>query len=87
MGVGSSKSLQGSFVFILVPHALAEVLGSRSSQQRNAEQVLLLDADNQPLRNPEPLFDAEAFRSTGGLFWPDWCASSRLTQSAMDMRC
>ena len=43
-------------------------------------QVLLLDADNQPLRNPEPLFDAEAFRSTGGLFWPDWCVSPRLTQ-------
>jgi hypothetical protein len=36
-------------------------------------QVLLLDADNQPLRNPEPLFDAAPFRSTGGMFWPDWC--------------
>jgi len=36
-------------------------------------QVLLLDADNQPLRNPEPLFDAEPFRRTGGMFWPDWC--------------
>ena len=49
--------------------------------------MLLLDADNQPLRNPEPLFDVEAFRSTGGLFWPDWCVRLRLTQSAMETLC
>ncbi|KAK9839306.1 hypothetical protein WJX81_006877 [Elliptochloris bilobata] len=36
------------------------------------DEVLLLDADNQPLRNPEPLFEATPFRYTGGLFWPDW---------------
>ena len=66
------------------PGRNAEQLGT---QQWIVEQVLLLDADNQPLRNPEPLFDAEAFRSTGGLFWPDWCASLRLTQSAMHTLC
>lgn len=49
--------------------------------------MLLLDADNQPLRNPEPLFDAEAFRTTGGLFWPDWCASSNLMAHGSAMMC
>ena len=67
------------------PGSNAEQLGP---QQRIVGQVLLLDADNQPLRNPEPLFDAEAFRSTGGLFWPDWCASLRASQPALHtLRC
>lgn len=45
-------------------------------------QVLLLDADNQPLRNPEPLFDAEPFRDTGGMFWPDWCGPRTVLSSS-----
>lgn len=35
-------------------------------------QVLLLDADNLPLANPERLFDSEEYRHTGALFFPDW---------------
>jgi hypothetical protein len=34
-------------------------------------EVLLLDADNVPIRDPGFLFDCPAFRDTGTLFWPD----------------
>jgi hypothetical protein len=35
-------------------------------------EVLLLDADNVPVRNPEYLFDSPSFRRTGAVFWPDY---------------
>ena len=35
------------------------------------KEVLLLDADNVPARNPEFLFNRPEFRRTGALFWPD----------------
>lgn len=50
-------------------------------QPATCPQVLLLDADNQPLRNPAPLFEAAPFRTHGGLFWPDWCAPGRHQQT------
>ena len=34
--------------------------------------MLLLDADNMPLTDPGPLFQAAAFRDSGNLFWPDY---------------
>ena len=34
--------------------------------------VLLLDADNFPVRNPEGLFTSAAYLKTGALFWPDF---------------
>ena len=34
-------------------------------------EVLLLDADNVGVRDPEFLFDRPEFRDTGALFWPD----------------
>ncbi len=34
-------------------------------------EVLLLDADNVPVRNPGFLFDRSEYRDTGALFWPD----------------
>jgi hypothetical protein len=34
-------------------------------------EVLLLDADNVPVRNPSFLFDRAEYRTTGTLFWPD----------------
>jgi hypothetical protein len=37
-------------------------------------EVLLLDADNVPVVNPEFLFDTPQFRSTGAIFWPDYPA-------------
>lgn len=35
-------------------------------------EVLLLDADNVPVRNPEELFETPEYRETGALFWPDY---------------
>lgn len=37
------------------------------------EEVMLLDADNLPLRNPEFLFETPQYEKTGALFWPDIC--------------
>ena len=34
-------------------------------------EVLLLDADNIPIRDPGFLFDAPEYRETGALFWPE----------------
>jgi len=36
------------------------------------KEVLLLDADNVPVANPEFLFDAPQFRRAGAVFWPDF---------------
>jgi FkbM family methyltransferase len=36
------------------------------------EEVLLLDADNVPCRNPAFLFDETEYRRTGSIFWPDY---------------
>jgi ADP-heptose:LPS heptosyltransferase len=35
-------------------------------------EVLLLDADNMPVVNPEFLFSTAGFRATGAIFWPDF---------------
>ncbi|GBF98544.1 pantothenate synthetase [Raphidocelis subcapitata] len=35
------------------------------------EQVIFLDADNVPLRDPAPLLDAPEFNATGALLWQD----------------
>jgi hypothetical protein len=35
-------------------------------------EVLLLDADNVPVVNPEFLFETPQFQTTGAIFWPDY---------------
>lgn len=35
-------------------------------------QVLLLDADSQPLTDPLQLFESDAFKRHGSAFWPDY---------------
>jgi hypothetical protein len=35
-------------------------------------EVLLLDADNVPVMNPDYLFDTTEFKKTGAIFWPDF---------------
>lgn len=35
------------------------------------EEVLLLDADCYPVRDPEPIFDWDGYRRHGAVFWPD----------------
>jgi alpha 1,2-mannosyltransferase len=40
--------------------------------QSSFDQVLYLDSDNLPLRDPTHLFDADIFRENGrAAFWPD----------------
>ncbi len=36
------------------------------------KDVLLLDADNMPVVNPEFLFETPEFREAGAIFWPDY---------------
>ncbi|KAI9260623.1 mannosyltransferase putative-domain-containing protein [Phascolomyces articulosus] len=38
----------------------------------NFEQVLYLDSDNTPTRDPSFLFETSAFKATGAMFWPDF---------------
>eukprot|EP00750_Incisomonas_marina_P011698 INCI16405.1.p1 GENE.INCI16405.1~~INCI16405.1.p1 ORF type:complete len:771 (-),score=107.33 INCI16405.1:2079-4391(-) len=35
-------------------------------------EILLLDSDNVPIRDPTFLFDHDAFQTTGAIFWPDY---------------
>ena len=40
-------------------------------------QVLLLDADSQPLRQPDAFFELEEYKKHGNVFWADyWTANS-----------
>ena len=36
------------------------------------EQFLFLDADNQPIKNPDSIFESKSFRDTGAILWPDY---------------
>jgi hypothetical protein len=36
------------------------------------DEILLLDADNIPARDPTFLFDSDPFKETGALFWKDY---------------
>jgi ADP-heptose:LPS heptosyltransferase len=36
------------------------------------QEVLFIDADNVPVRDPEFLFDTPQFKRTGAIFWPDY---------------
>lgn len=40
-------------------------------QHSRFERILLIDADNLPVRDPAYLFDSQAFQTHGALFWPD----------------
>lgn len=44
------------------------------------EEVLYLDADNCPIRNPEYLFEEPEYKNTGAIFWPDF---SRLDKARL----
>lgn len=36
------------------------------------EEILYLDSDNMPLKNPEFLFETDEYEQTGAIFWPDF---------------
>jgi hypothetical protein len=40
--------------------------------QSSFHEILLLDADNVPVRNPEFLFESCGLTRTGAIFWPDY---------------
>lgn len=43
------------------------------------DEVLMLDADNYPVRNPTYLFSTKEYRKDGAMFWPDfWNAQSSI---------
>ena len=43
-------------------------------------EVLWMDADNLAAVDPSIIFDAEAYTSTGALFWPDYCNMFEMLQ-------
>lgn len=40
------------------------------------EEVIMLDADNVPVLNPEPLFSSQEYIETGLILWPDFWSNS-----------
>jgi hypothetical protein len=50
-------------------------------------EVLLLDADNVPVVNPEFLFDTPQFHSTGAIFWPDYTRDKNQKAAAIWRSC
>ena len=42
------------------------------------EEVLVLDSDNVPLKDPAFLFESETYTATGNLFWPDFWTNNFL---------
>jgi alpha 1,2-mannosyltransferase len=51
------------------------------------EEILVIDADNTPIRNPEYLFDSEPYEETGAVFWPDfeWAPSNEAWKQLADL--
>ncbi|GAA5993689.1 hypothetical protein JCM10908_002298 [Rhodotorula pacifica] len=39
---------------------------------KETDEVLMLDSDNVPVRDPEGLFESREFREMGAVFWPDY---------------
>ena len=84
--VGSCLHPKGKFSLLLVDvnsqwavfwGGLTFKVDTRSVDGSNLSfgiQVLLLDADSQPLINPEAFFETDAFREHGNLLWSDFWA-------------
>jgi hypothetical protein len=47
------------------------------------QEVLLLDADNVPVADPEYLFGAPEFRTVGAVFWPDYPVKTNIRVKAV----
>ncbi len=43
-------------------------------------QIIWLDVDNIPLRDPSFLYDSEEYKATGALFWQDYWANTMAPQ-------
>jgi ADP-heptose:LPS heptosyltransferase len=51
------------------------------------QQILLLDADNVPVVNPEFLFETSQFRERGAVFWPDYDSGKNTKAAAIWRSC
>ena len=40
------------------------------------EEVLFIDSDSIPVKNPDPIFDSLAYQDTGMVLWPDYWKST-----------
>ena len=49
------------------------------------DEVLIMDADNVPLLNPEPLFESAQYRQKGSTFWPDWWQRTKTQTIPFDL--
>jgi len=56
------ESVRGRWQWVLKPYSIVHSA---------FDEVLYLDADNFPVRNPADLFECEAYLAQGSLFWPD----------------
>ena len=45
------------------------------------EEIIGLDSDVMPVRDPSYLFETEVYKRTGQIFWPDWWKTHRSTTS------
>ena len=36
------------------------------------EELIFLDADNMPIKNPDGIFESKVYRDTGAILWPDY---------------
>ena len=41
------------------------------------EEIIGLDSDVMPIRDPTYLFETDVYRRTGQIFWPDWWKTHR----------
>lgn len=41
------------------------------------EEIIALDSDVMPVRDPTYLFETEMYNKTGQIFWPDWWKTHR----------
>lgn len=72
--------LDSNFRAVQLNHSMAKPYDVKSAAMLNSafEEVLWLDADTVPTRDPTYLFDTPEFKETGMLAWPDfWSADPR----------
>jgi hypothetical protein len=65
------KKLKSQFKFHRTTHKMYEIKGA-AILLSDFDQVLYLDSDNIPVRDPTFLFDTDAFKETNAVFWKDF---------------